>query len=90
MGRNFLSVADNGGTKKYKTFAETDIEGNLRRLTDARGNVVMQYKYDMLGHQLYSSSMDAGERWMLNDATGKPIHSWDMHYHFTTVYDQLH
>ncbi|CAN5793742.1 hypothetical protein BH11BAC3_BH11BAC3_12900 [soil metagenome] len=92
LGRNFLSVANNGvgAANQYKTFTETDIEGNLLSVTDARGNKVMAYKYDMLGHQLYSLSMDAGERWIMNDATGKPIHSWDMKYHYSTVYDQLH
>ncbi|MEO6720604.1 MAG: SpvB/TcaC N-terminal domain-containing protein [Ferruginibacter sp.] len=104
LGRPFLAVQHNRTfnvdevSKKatditneiIKTFTETDIEGNLRSVTDARENVVMQYKYDMLGHQLYSLSMDAGERWMLNDATGKPIHSWDMKYHYSTIYDVLH
>ena len=104
LGRPFLSVQHNRTFKvdevakkatvitdeKIKTITQTDIEGNLRSVTDARENVVMQYKYDMLGHQVYSLSMDAGKRWMLNDTIGKPIHSWDMRYHYSTAYDQLH
>ena len=50
-----------------------DIEGNLRAVIDARGNKVMEYKYDMLGHQVYQKSMDAGERWVLNDCMGKLV-----------------
>jgi RHS repeat-associated protein len=91
LGRNFLSIADNGDKGKYKTISETDIEGNLKKITDARGNAVMQYKYDMLSNQLYSLSMDAGERWMINDVMGKPMKTWDSRDHiFRYEYDQLH
>jgi YD repeat-containing protein len=91
LGRNFLSIADNADKGKYKTVSETDIEGNLKKITDARGNAVMQYKYDMLGNQLYSLSMDAGERWMINDIMGKPMKTWDSRDHiFRYEYDRLH
>ena len=34
--------------------------------------------------------MEAGERWMLNDVSGKPIRSWDSRGHvFRTEYDAL-
>ena len=34
--------------------------------------------------------MEAGERWTLNDVTGKPIYAWDSRGHqFRTVYDPL-
>ncbi len=33
--------------------------------------------YDIAGNLLYQHSMDAGERWMLNDAAGKPMFAWD-------------
>ena len=34
--------------------------------------------------------MEAGERWMLNDVAGKPIHAWDSRDHqFRTDYDPL-
>lgn len=68
-----------------------DIEGNVLAIHDARGsegltlkeafrhrgNAVMRYAYGMGGHQLYSLSMDAGERWGLNDVTGAPLFAWD-------------
>ena len=91
LGINFLSIADNAAEGKYKTVTETDIEGNLRKVVDARGNAVMQYKYDMLGNQLYSVSMDAGERWMVNDVMGKAMLTWDSRAHeFRYEYDELH
>jgi len=75
----------------YNTFAVLDAESNLRSVIDAAGNTVMQYKYDMLGNMLYQNSMDAGERWMLNDCMGKPVYAWDAKGHeFTTTYDELH
>ena len=34
--------------------------------------------YDIAGNLLYQHSMDAGDRWMLMDAAGKPILAWGM------------
>ncbi|MEQ1742476.1 MAG: SpvB/TcaC N-terminal domain-containing protein [Candidatus Nitrotoga sp.] len=33
--------------------------------------------YDIAGNLLFQHSMDAGERWMLNDAAGQPLVGWD-------------
>lgn len=56
--------------------------------------------YDIAGNLLFQHSMDAGDRWMLMDAAGKPMLAWDMNdkgegttqqqriYH--TAYDKLH
>jgi len=47
--------------------------------------------YDIAGNLLYQHSMDAGDRWVLNDAAGKPMFSWDSRGHtFRTDYDELH
>ncbi len=77
LGRAFLTIADNGGTEKFRTHVALDIEGNQRAVTDALGRVVMRYGYDMLGSRLHQASMEAGERWTLNDAAGKPLRTWD-------------
>lgn len=58
--------------------------------------------YDIAGNLLYQYSMDGGERWLLNDAAGQPLYSWDFntrqpdtgaqideHRIFNTVYDAL-
>jgi len=91
LGRAFVSIGDNGAAGKYKTTTDTDIEGNVIKITDARDNAVMQYKYDMLGAQLYHASMDAGERWVINDVMGKPMRSWDSRNNqYRYEYDSLH
>jgi RHS repeat-associated protein len=57
---------------------------------DRQGRIVMRYDYDMLGNQIHQASMEAGERWVLNDVTGKPIRAWDSRGHiFRTEYDAL-
>ena len=82
LGRTFLTIADNGkdasgATQKYRTRTVLDIEGNQREVIDALDRVVMRYDYDMLGARIHQASMEAGERWMLNDAAGKPIRAWN-------------
>ena len=54
-----------------------DIEGNQREVIDAKDRIVMRYDYDMLGNRIHQASMEAGERWMLNNVAGKPIRAWD-------------
>jgi RHS repeat-associated protein len=90
--------------EKHRTRVEFDIEGNQREVKDERKKdrnlpdepqnleerIVMLYNYDMLSNRIHQFSMEAGERWMLNDVTGKPIRTWnslanDLH----TAYDPL-
>ena len=89
LGRTFLTIAHN--RFKYSNTPESDlpteefcasrvvydIEGNQREVIDALGRIVMRYDYDMLGNHTHQASMEAGERWMLNDVGGKPIRGWD-------------
>jgi hypothetical protein len=57
---------------------------------DALERVVMRYDYDMLGNQIHSDSMEAGERWILTDVAGQPIRAWDSRGHaFRSEYDVL-
>lgn len=75
----------------YITQATLDIEGNLLRLTDARGNQSAGHKYDMLGNLVYIRNMDNGQRWNLLDITGAPLRTWDERSHeFRYYYDVLH
>ena len=58
--------------------------------------------YDIAGNLLFQHSMDAGERWMLMDAAGKPMLAWDFNERqqnnilveekrlYFTEYDALH
>ncbi|MBA2394361.1 MAG: toxin, partial [Ktedonobacteraceae bacterium] len=102
LGRAFLTIAHNKfkcsdtspndppTEEFYSTRTVLDIEGNQRQVIDAKDRIVMQYDYDMLGTRIHQASMEAGERWMLNDVAGKPIHAWDSRGHeMRTVYDQL-
>ena len=59
----------------------------------------MRYDYDIAGpeededtanNRIHQASMEAGERWMLNDVAGKAIYAWDSrNRQFRTTYDQL-
>src|SRR6185503_155859 len=57
--------------------------------------------YDIAGNLLYQHSMDAGDRWMLNDAASKVMLAWDRNEQqadnvtvedrlYRTNYDELH
>lgn len=90
LGRPFLTIADNGAGGKYETRVELDIEGNQRSVIDAKDRIVMRYNYDLLGHRIHQASMEAGERWMLNNVAGKPIRMSDSRNHvLRTTYDAL-
>jgi RHS repeat-associated protein len=90
LGRTFLTIANNGPGALYSTHLSLDISGQQRSVTDANGCEAMLYDYDMLGTRIHQSSMEAGQRWMLNDGLGKSIRSWDSRGHnFRTAYDQL-
>jgi RHS repeat-associated protein len=91
LGRPVLTIAQNRFERngaiieeQYATRMELDIEGNQRAVRDAivqngdqQGRVVMRYDYDMLGNHIHQASMEAGERWMLNDVGGRPLYAWD-------------
>jgi RHS repeat-associated protein len=90
LGRKFLTVVDNAAVGKYTTRVEFDIEGNQRSVTDTLGRKVTVYDFDMLSNTIHQASMEAGERWKLNDASGKPIRSWDSRGHnLRSTYDAL-
>lgn len=92
LGRTFLTIAKNGtaASDVIETRVLLDIEGNPRAVIDARDLTVMSYDYSMLSQGIHQTSMDAGERWTLNDVTGKPIRAWDSRGHsFRTEYDEL-
>ena len=92
LGRPILSIEHNrdlaDNNEFYNTIIELDIEGNARKVIDARGNTVMEYQYDMLGHRVYQKSMDAGQRWLLTNILGNPLLTWDERDHeFQYFYD---
>jgi RHS repeat-associated protein len=86
-----------GTEAKFCTRVELDIEGNRRSVRDAieqngdaQGRIVMRYDYDLLGNRIHQASMEAGERWMLNDVVGNPIRAWDSRgFNRLMTYDEL-
>lgn len=95
LGRAILSVEHNKTPADTDEFLFTeinlDIEGNTRSVTDACGNIVMRYKYDMLGHRVFQNSMDAGRRWLLHNVMENPLRTWDERgQEFRYSYDALH
>lgn len=102
LGRLFLNVADNGvdsGSHRvfYAARTDFDIAGQtlavrdaVIQAADAQGRLVVRYGYNMLGKRIHQASMEAGERWLLNDVRDKPIRAWDSRGHATrTEYDAL-
>ena len=92
------SAAARSHEERYATRIELDIEGNQRavatpsyeRADALEQRVVMRYDYDLLGNRIHQASMEAGERWMLNDVTGKPIRAWDSRRFMRRMtYDEL-
>ena len=96
LGRTFLTIADNGkdasgDEQLYSTRTVLDIVGNQSEVIDALGRVVMRYDYDLLKTKIHQASMEAGERWTLNDASGKLLRAWNSrNYVLRTEYDALH
>jgi len=94
LGRNFYTVAYNGGNTFYETQTVLDLESNPLSVIDAIGNTVMQWDYDLLNRPIHQISMDSGERWMLHDIMDKPFTQWDQNgtnaFIYTYSYDFLH
>ncbi|MFD2404791.1 RHS repeat-associated core domain-containing protein [Azorhizophilus paspali] len=99
------SHALDGTVGRFATRVDLDIESNQRTVRDAvkrgvdpqgnaivdeLGRIVMRYDYDLLGNRIHQASMEAGERWMLNDAVGKPVRAWDSRLFLRRMtYDEL-
>lgn len=90
LGRTVLTIADNGDGHYFRTRSVFDIEGNQRAVIDPLDRVVMRYDYNMLSTRIYQASMEAGERWAINDVAGKPVQAWNSRgFVFRTEYDHL-
>ncbi|MES2730091.1 MAG: SpvB/TcaC N-terminal domain-containing protein [Bacteroidota bacterium] len=100
LGRSFYTITHNKffekatqttTEEKLTTLVELDIENNLKSVTDARGNKVMQYQHSMLGAVCQQISADAGVRWMFAEVMGKTLRTWDERNHqFEFGFDALH
>lgn len=98
LGRTILTtlhnrIADSSGDTREEfpdSHTTLDIQGNQREIRDALGRLVMRYDYDLPGSRIGTQSMEAGQRRILIDVTGKPLYAWDDRGHaFRTTYDVL-
>ncbi len=91
-----------GNEQKFPTRVVLDIEGNQHEVIDAKDRIIMHYDYHMAGPEqdengeatnsnlIHQASMEAGQRWMLNDVSGQAIRAWDNRGHsYFTEYDPL-
>jgi RHS repeat-associated protein len=89
LGRTFLTVAHNrkavGGANEFlSSRVSLDVQGSQHEIRDAHadasspmGRSIMQYDYDIAGNRIHQLSMEAGEKWILNDVACKTIRGWD-------------
>ncbi len=100
LGRTFVTVQhdsrqDSDGEapaarQMHRTRTVIDIAGNIRELVDPYDRVIARYAYDLPGNRIKQSSMEAGERWMLNDVDGDSLRLWDSRGHAVRAdYDAL-
>lgn len=99
LGRPIYAVEDNKYIDRltslareefYATLFELDIDGNRLAVRDPRNNFVMRFAYNMLDHAGATTSMDAGQRYILVDTAGQPLYGWDAKGNrLHTVYDAL-
>ena len=103
LGRSFCTVALNrtiygdgtsppGGVtlQQVRTTSMLDVLGNVSRLLDAKGSVVSQSRFSMVGDLVHHATAEQGERWFLVDVMRKPLYQWDSRSgQLRWVYDAL-
>lgn len=77
LSRVFLTLSDNGEQGTYPTRMLLDVEGNQRRITDARGNRTVAQTFDLLGRKLRIQTADAGDVRTLPDVHDKTSRAFD-------------
>ncbi len=78
LGRVFQTNDDNNNNEFVITKNVLDITGNILSVKDAleRTNS-SRFIYDMLNQPIFSYNIDNGKRWMLTNAAGQNIRTWD-------------
>jgi RHS repeat-associated protein len=95
--RNFTPVDVNTTPHTYTSADEyidsrfeLDIEGAQRSVTDALGRLITVNTFNIAGEVVHTHSMDAGQRWMLTNAIGNPLYTWNERgFRTRHVYDAL-
>lgn len=74
--QHYILDARNNAVMVYTTVT---LDGDGRLVTDGTGRPVTGAPgWHVAGRQLYTYSMDAGQRWMLPDVSGQPLYAWDV------------
>jgi RHS repeat-associated protein len=97
LGRSFLVVAHNRFLREevvveeyFPTRTELDVQGNQLSITDALNRKIASFDYDLTNAKIHQNSVDAGERWTLNEVRGKPLRIWNSRFNeFRYGYDAL-
>ena len=90
LGQTFRTVAD-GLSGQMETRQVIDIQGRVLATVDAYGRTVERTDYDLSGRAIHQTSLDAGARWALFDASAAPLRGWDSRGHeFRHTYDAAH
>ena len=76
LGRPFLVQKNSANSTTLDTHTTYDLLGNITKVKDARGIVLSQHQYDLLGQSVYMNSADSGERWSLYDNRGLNTDNW--------------
>jgi RHS repeat-associated protein len=88
LGRTIMTVERNRANpatpagplpaiEEYRARSTYDIQSNLVAVTDALGRVAFTHIYDLAKRPLKIHSIDAGDRWMIHNATGSEIERRD-------------
>jgi len=77
LGRVFRTVADNGPGGQYAIVTDLDISGIVRAVTDPLGRAALRIDHSLNGDELHRRNIDAGERWMALDCSGRQLELWD-------------
>jgi RHS repeat-associated protein len=84
LGRVYRSTETPDGSAIYETRLALDTQGNVRTVTDPRGNIIQVQRFDLLGRPLFTGSADEGydgtnakgETRSLPDVAGQPVRSY--------------
>jgi RHS repeat-associated protein len=76
QGNELLITDARSNLVMLNAIVKKDEQGKSIRDSDG-SPVIVARAYDMMGRNLYSSSMDAGERWTFEDVNGNLVFSWN-------------
>ncbi|MEQ1507643.1 MAG: hypothetical protein ABMB14_35760, partial [Myxococcota bacterium] len=97
-GRVYRSTETPDSVTEHVTHLTLDVQGNVRQVTDARGNATQVQTFDLLGRPLFTGAADEGydgvsgqgETRILVDVAGQPLRVWRSgNLSLRTAYDAL-